>query len=64
MIAHELTVTGSHGMAAADYPELMALVADGRLDPGRLVTRRAGLDALAGALAAAPEPGGILVGLP
>lgn len=64
MIAHELTVTGSHGMAAADYPELMALVADGRLDPGRLVTRRTGLDALAGALAAAPEPGGILVGLP
>ncbi|MEJ8277963.1 alcohol dehydrogenase catalytic domain-containing protein [Pseudonocardia spirodelae] len=64
MIARELTVTGSHGMAAADYPPLMALVADGRLDPARLVTRRTGLDALAGALATPPEPGEVLVALP
>ncbi|WP_224386635.1 alcohol dehydrogenase catalytic domain-containing protein [Pseudonocardia sp. ICBG1293] len=64
MIAHELTVTGSHGMAAADYPALMGLVADGGLDPGRLVTRRTGLAGLAHALGTAPEPGEVLVALP
>lgn len=42
VVSRELEVVGSHGMAAADYPELLALVADGRLDPrsllGRVVT--------------------------
>ena len=31
VIAWELDVLGSHGMAASDYPELMAWAADGRL---------------------------------
>jgi alcohol dehydrogenase len=30
-------VVGSHGMAAADYPAMLELVADGRLKPRRLV---------------------------
>jgi alcohol dehydrogenase len=61
MIARELAVLGSHGMAAADYPALMELVTAGRLDPARLVTRRVGLDEAPAALAAAPVPGEVVV---
>ncbi|MFP5022017.1 alcohol dehydrogenase catalytic domain-containing protein [Pseudonocardia phyllosphaerae] len=61
MIAKELTLTGSHGMAAADYPQLMTLVDDGRLDPTRLVTRRITLDDAPAALAARPAPGEVAV---
>lgn len=39
VVAHELSVVGSHGMAAADYPELLHLVSEGVLDPGRLIGR-------------------------
>jgi alcohol dehydrogenase len=39
VISKELEVVGSHGMAAADYPQLLALVAEGRLDPRRLIGR-------------------------
>ena len=42
-IAWELDVLGSHGMAAADYPALVDLVARGRLQPERLVERTVGL---------------------
>lgn len=61
MVAGELTLTGSHGMAAADYPPLLELVATGALDPARLVTRRIGLDAAPAALAAPPAPGEVVV---
>jgi alcohol dehydrogenase len=37
LVARELQVTGSHGMAAADYPAMLELVAAGRLAPRRLV---------------------------
>lgn len=43
VIAWELDVLGSHGMAAADYPQLLALVAEGTLEPQRLITRTVGL---------------------
>ena len=33
VIARELQVLGSHGMAAHAYPELLGLIAAGRLDP-------------------------------
>jgi alcohol dehydrogenase len=36
----EIELTGSHGMAAHAYPRMLAMVANGRLDPGRLVTSR------------------------
>ena len=43
VIGWELDVLGSHGMAAADYPAMMALIAAGRLTPQRLIERTIGL---------------------
>ncbi len=43
VIAWELDVLGSHGMAAADYPGMLALVASGDLRPDELVGRTVGL---------------------
>lgn len=60
VIARELVIVGSHGMAAHAYPGMLAMVADGRLDPARLVTRTIGLDAAPTALATMvtdPVPG-------
>lgn len=39
VIAWELDVFGSHGMAAADYPGMLALIESGTLDPERLIER-------------------------
>ncbi|HEX5533220.1 MAG TPA: zinc-dependent alcohol dehydrogenase family protein [Actinomycetales bacterium] len=50
VVAYELDLLGSHGMAAADYPEMLELVAEGRLAPARLVTRTIGLDQAAAEL--------------
>lgn len=44
VIAWELDVLGSHGMAASDYPEMLDLVASGVLRPQDLVERVVGLD--------------------
>lgn len=57
VIAWELTVAGSHGMAAADYPPMLAMVADGRLRPGELVGAVVDLDGVIDALVAMDEPG-------
>jgi alcohol dehydrogenase len=43
IIAWELDVLGSHGMAARDYPEMLAMVAAGTLNPSLLVAREVGL---------------------
>jgi alcohol dehydrogenase len=51
VIAWELTLLGSHGMAARDYPEMLALVASGALDPSLLVKREVGIEEGAIALA-------------
>jgi alcohol dehydrogenase len=51
VIAAELEILGSHGMAAHAYPRLLALIAAGTLDPGLLVTQTLGLDAAPQALA-------------
>jgi alcohol dehydrogenase len=63
VIAGELEVLGSHGMAAHAYPELLGLVASGRLDPTRLVTGAVGLDRTPAALAAmgSSPPAGVLL---
>ncbi|WP_171783222.1 zinc-binding dehydrogenase [Isoptericola halotolerans] len=60
VIAFELDVLGSHGMAAADYPEMLALVADGTLRPQDLVGQVVGMDVAADLLPAlrdAPRAG-------
>jgi alcohol dehydrogenase len=63
VIARELELLGSHGMAARAYPELLALVEAGTLRPGDLVTREIGLDETPAALAAMGEggPAGVTV---
>jgi alcohol dehydrogenase len=45
VIARELQVLGSHGMAAHDYPRLLTLVRSGRFPLARLVSRTLPLDA-------------------
>lgn len=39
LIGRELTIVGSHGMAAHAYPRMLTMIAEGRLDPSRLITR-------------------------
>lgn len=46
--AHEIEMHGSFGMPAAGYPEMLAMVADGRLAPEDLVTRTVSLSEGAG----------------
>jgi D-arabinose 1-dehydrogenase-like Zn-dependent alcohol dehydrogenase len=43
VVARELAVLGSHGMAAHDYPAMLSLIAAGRLRPQDLVTRELSL---------------------
>ena len=57
VVAQELEVVGSHGMAAVDYPALLELVRRGALDPAALVGRVVGLDEAGAALAALDRPG-------
>jgi alcohol dehydrogenase len=61
VISLELEVLGSHGMAAHAYPELLGLIAAGRLDPRPLVTRDLALDEAGDALAAVGRDPGIAV---
>jgi D-arabinose 1-dehydrogenase-like Zn-dependent alcohol dehydrogenase len=61
VIALELQLLGSHGMAAHAYPELLGLIATGRLDPRRLITRELGLDDAPAALATVGRSPGIAV---
>ncbi|KRE38880.1 alcohol dehydrogenase [Janibacter sp. Soil728] len=44
VIGWELDLLGSHGMAAVDYPGMLALIESGALQPQRLVERTIGLD--------------------
>jgi D-arabinose 1-dehydrogenase-like Zn-dependent alcohol dehydrogenase len=52
VIAGELELVGSHGMAAHAYPAMLAEIAAGTLHPERLVTRRITLAQAPAALAA------------
>jgi alcohol dehydrogenase len=61
VVAGELAVLGSHGMAAADYPAMLSLIEAGRLHPELLVTRELGLDDAGAALAAVGREPGIAV---
>jgi len=57
VLGQELQLLGSHGMPASDYPELLARVADGTLDPSRLLRDRIGLAEAGPRLAALGQPG-------
>jgi alcohol dehydrogenase len=57
VVAQELTIHGSHGMAARDYPAMLDLVASGAVDPLRLVGRTIPLEDAGAALAAMSTPG-------
>ena len=56
VVARELSVHGSHGMAARDYPAMMDLVASGALRPDLLVAEVIGLEDAGAALAAMDHP--------
>lgn len=60
VIGRELTVLGSHGMAAVHYPRMLNAIASGVLTPQNLIVREIMLDDAPGALAAmsaGSEPG-------
>ncbi|HEX8628891.1 MAG TPA: alcohol dehydrogenase catalytic domain-containing protein [Catenuloplanes sp.] len=61
VIAYELELRGSHGMAAHAYPRLLGLIAAGALRPGLLVADTLPLDDAPAALATmdGPSAGGI-----
>lgn len=56
VIAQELQILGSHGLAVAEYRELLAEVAAGRLDLGRTVGRLLTLEELPAAMLAMDHP--------
>lgn len=58
VIARELSVIGSHGMAAHDYPRMLAMIADGRLQPDRLIGRTVSLEELPVELESMPRQRG------
>ncbi len=64
VVALELEVLGSHGMAAHAFPALLELVAAGRLRPDLLVTREVGLDEAGAALVEVGQVPGITVVTP
>lgn len=57
VVAQELEIHGSHGMAARHYPALLDLVRSGRVQPERLVGRVVGLAEAGEALAGLGRPG-------
>lgn len=58
VVAWELSIHGTHGLAARDYPAMLELVAGARIDLDRLVAEVVPLDGAPAALAAlgAPRP--------
>ncbi|GMA18703.1 zinc-dependent alcohol dehydrogenase family protein [Arsenicicoccus piscis] len=56
VIAEELEIYGTHGLAAADYPAMLELVASGAVPLDRLVGRVVGLDDAPAALMAMSDP--------
>lgn len=56
VIAYELEILGSHGMAAHEYAPMLALIAEGKLRPDLLVGEVLPLDQAGAALAAMDGP--------
>ena len=61
LLAQELQVLGSHGMAAHEYPAMLAMVASGQLRPDLLVSRTVPLEAAGAALVEVGRTPGITV---
>jgi D-arabinose 1-dehydrogenase-like Zn-dependent alcohol dehydrogenase len=61
VLARELEVLGSHGMAARAYPEMLARIASGEIDPSLLISREISLDEAALALAEVGQQPGMAV---
>ena len=51
VISWELEIIGSHGMAAADYPQLLTMISDGKLHPEQFIKRTISLEDATVALA-------------
>ncbi|MFI6496064.1 zinc-dependent alcohol dehydrogenase family protein [Nonomuraea typhae] len=64
VIAHELQLLGSHGMAAHAYPRMLELIRAGVLHPDQLVTRTIGLAEAGKALAAIGTVPGVTMIVP
>ena len=56
VVAHELEIYGSHGMAAHEYPAMMSMIAAGVLQPQRLVGAVRSLEELPHALMSMDNP--------
>jgi alcohol dehydrogenase len=56
VVSRELEVLGSHGMAAREYPAMLAMIADGRLQPQRLIGSVIELEQAGEVLMAMDEP--------
>ncbi|MCJ7467240.1 MAG: zinc-dependent alcohol dehydrogenase family protein [Maribacter sp.] len=50
VLAHELEIIGSHGMQAHKYPEMMAMIKNGKLHPEKLIEKTIPLEAAITAL--------------
>ncbi len=50
VIANELEIVGSHGMQAHEYGRMLQMIADKKLEPGRLVSQTVDLERAANAL--------------
>ena len=63
VVAYELEVRGSHGMAACDYPAMLSMVASGALRPAELVGRVISLAEAPAALMAMDSPAASTAGM-
>jgi alcohol dehydrogenase len=64
VLSNELELLGSHGMAASQYPQMIAEIQSGVLDPGRLIERHVSLSEAAVLLAdgdSTKRPGATIV---
>lgn len=59
VIARELTVHGSHGMAPGEYPAMLDFIVNKGIDVGQIITRRIRLDDVDDAMRAEPWPAGV-----
>jgi alcohol dehydrogenase len=56
VVSRELQVLGCHGMAASEYPAMLAMIADGRQQPQRLIGSVVDLERAAEILMAMDQP--------